>query len=383
VRSRSWTCWSMRILQSPHSLALLVSAGAVTTVALSLASAGCQHGSGSSSGGAPDSPRGPRGSFAGSSVCSECHPRQAGRFSATNHARTARPVDRKDPLLDQAFRNEVVLLDPLQQASYRPMIKSNTLGIVSRTSGGEHFDPVRWVLGASRRGFTFLCEDSEGYLTESRISYYPTPGEWQFTPGQPNREPTPFPAGRRNVESICLPCHASSVVRRGDKLDTAASQLGVGCESCHGAAQAHVDRMRHGLRGDLKIAHLSKTDPGRVMAVCGSCHRPPSVAPSAAVPDSGLPRFQGRALGMSACFRKSEGRLSCISCHDPHANVERSSAHYDRVCLGCHSNATSSPGGADSRSCRLGRRKNCIPCHMPLQDVGMTTRQLFHLHLIR
>jgi predicted CXXCH cytochrome family protein len=66
----------------------------------------------------------------------------------------------------------------------------------------------------------------------------------------------------------------------------------------------------------------------------------------------------------SRCFRASNGRLGCTSCHDPHAlpAPEEKVAYYRRGCLGCH----------EQRGCQLPapvrRERNqddCSACHMP------------------
>ena len=39
--------------------------------------------------------------------------------------------------------------------------------------------------------------------------------------------------------------------------------------------------------------------------------------------------FAPPLLAASACFRKSGGRLTCLTCHSPHAAMERKPAAYD------------------------------------------------------
>lgn len=109
-------------------------------------------------------------------------------------------------------------------------------------------------------------------------------------------------------------------------------ELGVRCEACHGPAAAHV----------RDPAHVHPLNPGRLPAdqlnaFCGWCHRMPAGA--AWTPDLRNPwnaRHQPLMLAASACFRESKGRLTCLTCHFPHAPLEQKLAAYDAFCAGCH-----------------------------------------------
>ena len=41
-------------------------------------------------------------------------------------------------------------------------------------------------------------------------------------------------------------------------------------------------------------------------------------------------RNQPLMLSASACFRGAKGKLTCFTCHEPHADVQR------EACQGCH-----------------------------------------------
>ncbi|MCA9702109.1 MAG: hypothetical protein KC431_31590, partial [Myxococcales bacterium] len=81
----------------------------------------------------------------------------------------------------------------------------------------------------------------------------------------------------------CIFCHNTQPVPgpTADGLGFASEvgELGIGCEACHGPAQAHVARHRNPLRrllargeGDGSITHPGRLDPARESAVCGRCH---------------------------------------------------------------------------------------------------------------
>lgn len=319
--------------------------------------------------------------FAGDAACAPCHPTQARAVSATHHAATVRKVDPNDRALMAAFRKEEFFLDPYLHTRLSPAVEGGRPGIRVRGAGTERFYPVRWVLGASQRGYTFLCEDPKGYLTEGKISYYPTTGEWSFTPGQPSEAPVPYPIGRRGVEQSCLPCHSVSVVAPDNRLAAADSRLGIGCESCHGPAAEHVRSKTRDPAGPMLLARFRDAPAAVQVNVCGGCHRPPSDNQAASLADFQLARFQGTALGKSACYQRSEGRLTCTTCHDPHTDVSRQPERYNRVCATCHS--VEAAGRPSVAGCRVGKSTECISCHMQAQDVGMPDRQVFRSHWIR
>src|SRR5262249_15333558 len=60
----------------------------------------------------------------------------------------------------------------------------------------------------------------------------------------------------------------------------------------------------------------------------------------------------------SQCFRRSS-KLSCLTCHDPHADVNQNTFYYVAKCVACHSNA------APAVNCRRAAGDNCLSCHMP------------------
>ena len=84
----------------------------------------------------------------------------------------------------------------------------------------------------------------------------------------------------------------------------------------------------------------------------------------------------------SRCFRASQGKMGCISCHDPHelARPEEKVAYYRERCLDCHAEK----GCSLPRPERLaeGRDDRCIDCHMPRSPNEQVPHTATTLHLI-
>ena len=58
----------------------------------------------------------------------------------------------------------------------------------------------------------------------------------------------------------------------------------------------------------------------------------------------------------SACFLRSNGRLNCVTCHDPHRQLEQNASSYDARDQTCHANQV-------HRQSIAGQA--CVTCHMP------------------
>ncbi len=150
----------------------------------------------------------------------------------------------------------------------------------------------------------------------------------------------------------CFACHSTGPLRISSDQSIVPNELGIRCEACHGAAAAHA----------REPARFHPENPGRFTAdqlnhFCGDCHRMP--AASGAAPNLRDPwnaRHQPLLLAASACFRESKGRLSCLTCHSPHAPLEQKLAAYDVACGRCHAHPRHKLSSAG---------RACAECHMP------------------
>jgi hypothetical protein len=213
--------------------------------------------------------------------------------------------------------------------------------------------PGEWAFGADDQAITFVSRlDGEHYREEGKSWYRKLKG-FGPTPGAATPDGTPYrtfdPSG---AILRCFYCHSTGPLTLAADDAILPHELGVRCEACHGPAAAHV----------RSPAQSHPDNPGKLSAdrlndFCGGCHRMPLGSNETLdFRDAWNVRHQPPTLAASACFRLSGGKLNCIICHSPHAQVVRSPEAYDRVCQGCH---------AAPKHTRPVAGKACAGCHMP------------------
>ncbi|MGE3819501.1 MAG: multiheme c-type cytochrome [Isosphaeraceae bacterium] len=328
--------------------------------------------------------------FAGSRACRECHPGEYAAYTGSGHAHTLAP----------ASKSAVArLLDgqSVEDPEYPGVTWSYALRGDQFAAERTERDEVQrfildYALGSGRHAGTFvtLTDPVAPVGLEHRLTYYAADGAMAVTPGQRHDDDLPgvTPRGRALSTRDTLRCFGCHATPADGVLRTAAGKAplaepgrlipNVSCERCHGPGLAHVNAARTG-RGTLTmrfgIGPAAATSAAQ-LGLCGQCHRHPARFPRDKIrpDDPSLARFQPIGLSQSSCYLKSEGALSCTTCHDPHFRASTDPAGYDRACLNCHQ-------GPDQTSCGAGESENCARCHMPKVDSGQ--RVMFTDHWIR
>lgn len=318
--------------------------------------------------------------FVGSKPCAGCHKEAARAHQTSMHAHTLALAAGHSSI--KHFETDQVVDDPALSVNYSFKVKDGKpVTRVARATDGatEELSP-RYVLGSGYHGYTFLFERDDRYL-ESRLSYYPPAKRWAWTPGQEQQTPFRAPMGRllEDGEAFsCFICHSTTLVHEGETPRPEKSIFNVGCERCHGAGKEHVEAARTNEKPG-SIFRYGGAGADTIMRLCGECHRSPQTIPADQLETHvDLPRFAGTALAASKCFQKSNGKLSCVSCHDPHAGVSRNPATYERVCMSCHNGQATA-----QKPCPVNPKSGCIPCHLPAQSLGDPDEVKFHNHWIR
>jgi hypothetical protein len=328
----------------------------------------------------------PRNRLVGDRACQECHAIEAGQHRRSGHAQTLRPAGSIDLA---GWLDGRTVADPEHPAvHWRYRLRDETLRAV-RTEGAnanqETTELLQYALGSGRHATTFvsLLPSASGApgSREHRLTYFAHDRALGITPGQKAAEHASglnsMGRDRNPGETVhCFACH-STVVSAHDpqRLDAATMRPNVGCERCHGPGEAHIAAARRGA-SDLTMPFGKVWTADGQMRLCGDCHRHPSQAPPGEIrPDNPrITRFQPVGLMQSACYTQSDGALSCVNCHNPHAGASTNRASYEAACLDCHRPKRRAV-------CPVSPREGCIGCHMPARDAGQGV--LFTDHWIR
>jgi len=228
-----------------------------------------------------------------------------------------------------------------------------------------------WAFGAGDHAVTFVSQvDGDIYL-EHYLSYFSKAHSLDVTPGHEEGTATtlteaigvPFETFDSNQDIFrCFGCHTTGPLSLGPRYDIQPSELGVRCEVCHGPGGDHVDAIG---AGKVEQSRKLINNPGRLdgeaqIELCGSCHRkPPAKGQTFTWDNPWFTRHQTMYLSQSACFKQSNGALSCTTCHDPHSPVRRDASLYcSGLCVECHQSGSHPEVEAASLD-------DCAGCHMP------------------
>jgi Tfp pilus assembly protein PilF len=222
----------------------------------------------------------------------------------------------------------------------------------------------------------------------------------------------------KNWNARCAECHATGYAKNYDPrartYSSAQSEIGVGCEACHGPGEAHVAWAESpetydpghwpgtGSRG-LTVA-LAEVDPGEQIEACATCHaRRQSLTSRSGVPGdrfldnfipallrTGLYHPDGQILeevyvyGSFLQSRMYAKGVGCTDCHEPHGLGTL--AEGNALCTRCHNPVGTprfpdlKPGLFDSPTHHFHREGSdgakCANCHMPARTyMGVDPRR--------
>jgi tetratricopeptide (TPR) repeat protein len=333
--------------------------------------------------------------FVGSAACAKCHRTTVHAQQATRHARTFYTGAELGNLALPAPS----FPDPAQPAVTHTIERSvdGRLHQETRAEDQVFRAVVEYAVGSGHRGLTFIGRDDHNQARELRLSQYATdtgtcwdvtflharhPSEAANYLGQPLWE---------DGISLCFGCHLTDPQAVLEGRGPLAADRGIGCEKCHGPGGNHELAVKAKFP-DLAIAGAGIDSGSTTVQMCAKCHTMPG---KPVLPDDPKSiRFQGATLTWSRCFTESKDTLDCVTCHDPHRDVDTSTAYYEAKCLSCHgaaarSDRSAAQTGRDSPSeashltpCPVNPTNGCIACHMPKRN-DVVPHSSFTDHFIR
>ena len=320
--------------------------------------------------------------YVGSARCAECHRSIANIQAGTDMALAATVPNQTYPGGTSAltFRDGPY---ELQMARQKDAV------VYSVTDGKTTLSvPLLWSFGRGYAGQTYIFQH-DGTYYESRLSYYSDLKGLDITMGHSRQAPQSLLAalGRPLASgevSKCFSCHTSEDLFES-KLDLSRVHPGITCENCHGPGSEHVQAMKNPGATSLDTAAIfnpGSLAPADLNDFCGTCHRSTHDVLAANIKDIRNIRFQPYRLENSPCYDPSDKRITCIACHDPHANLDRSAASYDAKCLACHANRGEVRTSMQTAPACPRQTKECVTCHMTKRLLPGTHHE-FTDHYIR
>lgn len=321
------------------------------------------------------------GRILGSRKCGECHADQMTVYQNSGHARTFF-LSRDFPGRDKF--DGLAVEDPERGHAFKYSNGESGIDVSIPELFGEKTFPLQFAFGSGEHAVTFvtlLPGEGDPLGVEHRVTWFTGHDAAGLTPGQrglPVHE-TVEHFGRLiegHTLQRCFECHTTSGKIVGDKvIDLHAN---VGCENCHASAASHVAAMETG-QGAPNFGFPAR--PWRddeQIRICGDCHRSvDNVSKDEIRPDNRkLVRYQPVGIVQSECYRKSDGRLLCSTCHDPHQHAKQQSPReYELHCLKCHT------ADEHATACPVSAGSGCVRCHMPRVEIHPSIS--FHDHWIR
>jgi tetratricopeptide (TPR) repeat protein len=337
--------------------------------------------------------------FVGEARCAQCHTdiwrnQHKSRHASTFYRATELPPV---PIPDHP------LADPSNDKITHAFQKTaNTLEVETDLNGAIYRTIIDYAFGSGDRGLTLVGHDKEGRTLEYRLSHYRDGVGWDITSGQPvqpDGTDLHYQGKFLSPDELrhCMECHNTNPHAIVTGSDGFAADRAIGCERCHGPGGNHVQVVLskdfvQKSEADLAIARPSLASGAAIVGLCADCH---SARKKGLRLEPGSPqavRFQGTTLTWSRCYTESDGKLDCLTCHDPHKNAEADPHGYESKCLHCHSpaagttvlsqslNVKTEPGRQSS--CPVQPEGGCIDCHMPKREALMAHTR-FTDHFIR
>ncbi|HEY1948642.1 MAG TPA: tetratricopeptide repeat protein [Bryobacteraceae bacterium] len=368
----------------------------------------------------------PANQYVDAKKCAVCHPQIAANYRLTGMSRSLYRPSPANTVED--YKNNPEFLHSLSDTHYAMIQRDGVyyqrrwqIGFGGKETNVEELK-IDYVIGSGTHARSYLHRMASGAFIELPLGWYQEKGGyWGMSPGFDSRHPQT----RRFISYECAFCHtAIPKIPEGhdapgsDPVFTGDLPEGIDCQRCHGPGGNHVRLMQtSGVKPEAiraSIVNPARLSPKLQMDICMQCHLEPTSGelpalirrfnrgPFAFMPGEPLSNFllvfdhatgtghddkfeivgsSAYRLRQSQCFLKSNGAMTCQTCHDPH-QIPRGNAavtYYAAACRQCHAAAFDAKVAAGQHTAS----NECVTCHMPKRRTDDVVHVAMTDHLIQ
>ncbi|MGI9369610.1 MAG: multiheme c-type cytochrome, partial [Ruegeria sp.] len=302
--------------------------------------------------------------YIGSDQCIECHQKETAAWKKSHHAKAWTEVGEETVLAD--FDETKFQLDGMRVEFSKEAQKF--IARVTELEGETTEYPVHSVVGIEPLQ-QYLIETETGKLQSFDVVWDTEKKEWfHLYPDQdlPPDDGLHWTGPYKNWNGRCAECHATGFQKnfgaRTGRYASQQSEIGVGCEACHGPASEHIEWVQGKALADGVNAYgfsmsWGKGNTEAEIQQCAGCHsrreafEDGNPLPGTSFHDAynlallrpGLYHPDGQiqdevyVYGSFLQSRMYAQGVGCMNCHEPHSAELR--AEGNAVCTQCHSPA--------------------------------------------